>query len=87
MASDPRKERFAKATVRVTLEMYVTGSWGDDCTVGQVYKQAEEEAIGMLRRHFDTMEPLRASFRCDKNEQRVRILNMEPIAILTERDK
>jgi hypothetical protein len=40
----------ARARVQVTLEFLVTDTWGDDCKVDQVYKQAAESAIGQLRR-------------------------------------
>jgi hypothetical protein len=39
-----------RATVRVTLEIDLSDRWGDDCSTGQVYRQARSEAIGMLRR-------------------------------------
>lgn len=34
----------ASARVTVTLEITVPDSWGDDCTVAQIYRQAEESA-------------------------------------------
>ena len=42
----------AIARVQVTVEIPCS-SWGADCTVEQVLKQAGEEAVGRLRRAFD----------------------------------
>ncbi len=39
----------AYATVDVTLRIQVPDSWGEDCTVAQVHKQAKESALGVLR--------------------------------------
>jgi hypothetical protein len=39
----------ARAAVTVTLEIHVPDSWGADCTVAQVHKQAKASALGMLR--------------------------------------
>ena len=38
----------AKAIVRLTLEVNVTDTWGDDCTVGQVKKQARHSAVRQI---------------------------------------
>lgn len=44
----------AKATVRVTFEMtYEEGTWGDDCTIGQLRKQAEDGAKSVAQRVCD----------------------------------
>ena len=40
------------ARVRVTLEIDVPDNWGPDCTMSQVYKQAGESALTILRRCF-----------------------------------
>jgi hypothetical protein len=37
------------ARVLLTIEVPVNSSWGDDCTVGQIYKQAADEALGYIR--------------------------------------
>ena len=39
----------AHAVVTVTLEVDVGSAWGDDCSVGQVHKQAEDEALNSIR--------------------------------------
>ncbi len=39
----------AGARVTLTIEISSLGSWGGDCTVAQIYKQAAEEAVGRLR--------------------------------------
>jgi len=40
------------ATVRLTIELSNLGSWGADCPVAQVYKQALVEAENNLRKMF-----------------------------------
>jgi hypothetical protein len=45
--SEPRYS--ANARVQLTIEVDVGSSWGSDCTVAQVHKQGEEEAIGCVR--------------------------------------
>lgn len=88
MASESKKEQTAVARVRVMLEIPVKGSWGDDCTVAQVYKQAVDGARGVLRRHFNLGDGLVGVERCsDAIDLRVTVLSFEPIAIITERDK
>lgn len=40
-------------TARVTVEVEVTtGSWGEQCQLDQVYRQAAQEAEGTIRRLF-----------------------------------
>ncbi len=53
----------ARATVQVTIEVH-TAAWGNDCTIGQLYKQASEDAINQVRnlRHYhggELREPVR----------------------------
>jgi hypothetical protein len=43
----------AKARVTLIVEVEVRGTWGDDCTVAQVHKQAAEEACGAIRNAAD----------------------------------
>lgn len=54
----PRSRTTTGAKVTVTLELSNLGSWGPDCTTGQVHDQAREAAIGRLNRlfkdHLDT---------------------------------
>lgn len=46
-------ETEARAIVVVTLEIPIPGGgWGDNCTVGQVYKQARDTLDGLLRTTF-----------------------------------
>lgn len=40
----------ATARVTMTVELRVGGTWGDECDIAQIHKQAAEEAIGILRR-------------------------------------
>lgn len=39
----------ASVRVTVTLEIDVLDSWGNDCTVEQIQKQARDSAIGVCR--------------------------------------
>jgi len=47
------KRITARATVQVTVQVE-TAAWGDDCTIGQLYKQAAEDGINQVRnlRHW-----------------------------------
>ena len=38
----------ATAHVKVLLEIVLPDIWGVDCTLGQVYKQAEDSAINII---------------------------------------
>ena len=49
MASDPRTKVSAHAIVQVTLEVDVHSSWGADCGMDQVFKQAVDEAQNSVR--------------------------------------
>lgn len=39
----------AVARVQVLVDISLDAEWGDDCKVDQIYKQAAEEALGVLR--------------------------------------
>lgn len=41
------------ARVTVTLEMTVGSTWGGDCPLSQVHKQAKDDARGMLHRTLE----------------------------------
>ncbi len=43
----------AKAKVTVMLEVYLNDTWGDECTVAQINKQARASAIGLLNRAYN----------------------------------
>jgi hypothetical protein len=43
------KRVSAKARVRVTLEIPVGDSWGEECDIAQIHRQAKESALGMIR--------------------------------------
>ena len=74
------KNTATRARVTVTLEIPVPDAWGADCTLGQVYVQAKDSAIGILRRYFDLGDGVMYS-----QEQKARIVG-EPtvVAIHTE---
>ena len=40
----------ARAIATVILEIDVGSSWGNDCTIGQVYKQAKDTAEGVVEK-------------------------------------
>lgn len=39
----------ASARVRLTIDIPLTDSWGGDCPLEQVEKQAKDVALGMIR--------------------------------------
>lgn len=39
----------ATARVRLTIEVPLTDTWGGDCPLEQVEKQAKDAALGMIR--------------------------------------
>lgn len=43
-------KNIAYANVTVTLKVRAEGSWGDECTIKQINKQAKESALGAIRR-------------------------------------
>lgn len=51
MATKPRaKPVGAMAVATVTIEVGGLGSWGADCSIEQVHRQAKEEATNLVRR-------------------------------------
>jgi hypothetical protein len=50
--SKPRGRTTTGAKVTVTIELSSLGSWGPDCTIGQVYDQARAAAIFRLNKVF-----------------------------------
>lgn len=50
--SKQRARTSTGAKVTVTLELSSLGSWGPDCTTGQVHDQARAAAIGRLNNVF-----------------------------------
>ena len=43
----------ATAIVKVHLEIKISQGWGDDCSLGQVRKQATHEADNILRKAIE----------------------------------
>lgn len=51
--SDYEKFKYgATAHVTATVEVVVNGSWGGECSVAQIHKQAAEEAANKIRNLF-----------------------------------
>ncbi|WEK32914.1 MAG: hypothetical protein P0Y58_12210 [Candidatus Pseudomonas phytovorans] len=48
--SKPHARTSTGAKVTITIEMTNLGSWGPDCTLDQVYRQAREAAVGRLNK-------------------------------------
>jgi hypothetical protein len=42
----------ATARVTLTVEVDIKSTWGDDCKLDQIYKQAAEEAVSSLTQHI-----------------------------------
>lgn len=40
---------ITKATVQVTVEVDASGSWGPECSMEQIIRQASESAVGQIR--------------------------------------
>lgn len=53
------EKQSAVARVTVTLEIDAASSWGDDCTIAQVYKQAADDAVGRVRSLFNERDAMR----------------------------
>lgn len=49
----------AKATVRVELVIDVPDNWGDDCSIGQIRKQAIDSASMALDKAFTAIKGIR----------------------------
>lgn len=47
------------AKVTLTLELTNLGSWGPECQINQVYKQALDQAVGKLGRLFKGQSDIR----------------------------
>ncbi|MEL5662881.1 hypothetical protein PTT73_15210 [Serratia ureilytica] len=47
------------AKVTLTLELTNLGSWGPECQINQVYKQALDQAVGKLGRIFKGQSDIR----------------------------
>jgi hypothetical protein len=50
--SKPVVRTTTGAKVTLTVELSNLGSWGPDCLLDQVYRQAREAAVGRLNRAF-----------------------------------
>lgn len=50
--SKPIARTTTSATVSVTIELSNIGSWGPDCDLSQVYRQATEAAVGRINQAF-----------------------------------
>lgn len=50
--SKPIVRTTTGAKVTITVELSNLGSWGPDCMLDQVYRQAREAAVGRLNRAF-----------------------------------
>lgn len=69
------KQVKAIARVQVTLELYA-GSWGDDCTVAQMHKQAADSALEQVHR-LQTSRPGSVHFKIHGEPKVVGVLTEE----------
>lgn len=67
----------ATARVSLTIEISVGDSWGEDCKMDQVYRQAADSAIGRLQRIVSDAKVVHGGIRV--------IGEPKVTAILTER--
>jgi len=83
MSSDERTERSAHAIVVVELEIDVHSSWGGECAMDQVYKQAVDDAQNSIR--FLFQEAQKQTPRCGHG---IRVRGIPKVtAIVTERSR
>lgn len=68
--SVPLKVR-AIARVQVTVEVDAA-AWGGDCSIGQLYKQAAEDAVSQIR------------CACNSSGQRFRLVGTKVLGVITE---
>lgn len=56
----------AKARVTVTLDIDASSTWGDDCTVGQIKKQALDDANMKLTKALGSQTDIKiiGKFKC-----------------------
>ena len=52
MSKRPIVRTTTGATVSLTIELSGLGSWGPDCQMDQIYRQAKEAAIGRINHAF-----------------------------------
>lgn len=66
----------AKARVQIIVEVDADSLWGDECSIGQLYKQAADSARLIL---FDVLKP--------GEHARIRVIG-EPkvVGVITEKD-
>ena len=53
------KRSKASAKVRILLEVSLPDTWGEDCCLSQVYKQAKDSAVNIVsQRIFGSMKEM-----------------------------
>ncbi len=91
MASDRRDCRIVtRARVQVTLEIDVSDHWGPDCALDQVFKQASDSAIGILRGVFNLGDGLVSGLAKGhvpvEYQHRVRLVGDPDVLAITHRE-
>jgi hypothetical protein len=71
--------------VAVTLNVRVRSRWGDECTLGQLRKQAIEEASGTIRRMFDGAEATVPLTAAEKRDVQMLRMDVDTVAWHKER--
>ncbi len=71
------RQSTATAKAIITVEVTGLGSWGYGCELSQIYDQASEEAIGVLRQAFE------------RDRHRFRIIGEPKVTaiLISEKDK
>jgi hypothetical protein len=64
----------AGARVILTIEVSRCGSWGAECTVAQVHKQAAETAVDYVR-------------KCVEGDTRLRVIGTRVICVSNEEER
>jgi len=71
----PEKRVSASAQVTLTLVVDSAGSWGSDCTVEQIHKQASEDVISQVESMVN------------KSSLKAKIISAEVAAVLAARSR
>lgn len=80
-----KTQRTAKARVQITVEIDVTDSWGDECTISQIRSQALTSAEGVIARAFKPCDAhgKEGDIRCKNNPPPIRMVGHGKVTAFT----
>lgn len=80
------ERRSAIARVQIVVEIE-TGSWGPDCTLGQITQQAREEALGRAKRLLRDATTPDAELSCKRDTLHgVRLVQVGRVDVVLRED-